>query len=154
MRKKFDYYIFIDYSERLLGYCILDVDKVSKILPLITRFRHYRDTKNRKLYLKNVNSTIKKNSIKSYFYKIKIRDLYFTPEIYSDIAEFLSKHKNCIIFISIDDAQYDNFRKLVNILSGEKTVVKKESELKKGSPEYQLSLVIDNLLNIERRKKK
>jgi hypothetical protein len=39
------------------------------------------------------------------------------------------------------------------ISKSEKVIVRKESELIKGTPEYQTSLVIDTLLNIERNKK-
>ena len=36
------------------------------------------------------------------------------------------------------------------IINGENIVVKQESELIYGTPEYIVSLVLDNLLNIER----
>lgn len=71
-------------------------------------------------------------------------------EIYIDVLDFLKKHDNCIIFISVDNHEYPNFRKMVKISDGEKTVVKKESQLVKGTPEYRASLVLDTLLNIER----
>lgn len=70
-----------------------------------------------------------------------------------DVLEFLKKHENCIIFISVDNRQYPAFRKMVNIIDGENIIIKQESELIKGTPEYQISLVLDNLLNIERLKK-
>lgn len=73
-------------------------------------------------------------------------------EIYLDILEFLKTHENCIIFISVDNRQYPAFRKMVNIVDGKNVVVKQESELIKGTAEYQASLVLDNLLNIERTK--
>ena len=73
-------------------------------------------------------------------------------DIYSDILEFLKKHENCIIFISIDNRQYTAFRRLINIVEGERVIVRQESELIEGTPEYQVSLVLDNLLNIERLK--
>ena len=149
---KFDYYIFIDYSGNLLGYGIIETDKIPEILPLITRFRHYRDSKKRKLYLKNVKNTIKKDKIKTFFYKIKVREIRLTPEIYADIAAFIKNHENCLIFISVDNTQYKNFKKFVEILDGDNILVRKESDLKKGSKEYMLSLVVDNLLNIERGK--
>jgi len=152
MAREFDYYIFIDYSENFIGYDIIEDKKIPKILPFLRKFKHYKDTKNRKLYLKNINTTIIKNRIKDYFFKIKIKTVRSTPEIYSDIIKFISKYKNCIIFISVDDRQFKNFKRIVNIINKEKTVVKKESELKKGSTEYMVSLVLDNLLNIERRK--
>jgi len=74
-------------------------------------------------------------------------------EIYLDVLEFLKKHNNCIIFISIDNHEYPNFKKMVDIVDGEKIVIKKESELRKGTIEYQVSLVLDTMLNIERLRK-
>ena len=53
--KEFDYYIFIDFSENLIGYSIIENNKLKELLPKILRFRHYEDAKNRKLYLKNPN---------------------------------------------------------------------------------------------------
>jgi hypothetical protein len=151
--KEFDYYIFVDFSENLVGFSIIEKEKLKELLPKISRFRHYKEAKNRKLYLKNINKTIKRDNIKSSFLKLKIKDMCKNMDIYSDVLEFLKKHENSIIFISVDNRQYPAFRKLVNIFDGENVVVKQESELVKGTPEYQTSLVLDNLLNIERLKK-
>lgn len=73
-------------------------------------------------------------------------------EIYMDVFEFLKEYSNCIIFVSVDNHEYPNFEKFVQIIEGSKVVVKKESQLLKGTPEYQVSLVLDTLLNIERLK--
>ena len=152
--KIFDYYIFIDFSENLIGYNIISNEKMFELLPKISRFRHYLTSKKRKLYLKNINKTCKREKIKSYFLKFKIKELYKNADIYVEILEFVKKNNNCIIFISVDNRQYNAFRKLVGFVDGEKIIVKKESELKKGTPEYQVSLVLDNLLNIERKNTK
>jgi len=148
--KEFDYYIFIDFSENLIGYSIIKKEKLKELIPKILRFRHYKDAKNRKLYLKNINKTIKNDNIKAYFLKLKIKSMYKNMEIYLDVLEFLKKHENCIIFISVDNRQYSAFRKMISIVDGKNVIVKQESELIKGTPEYQTSLVLDNLLNIER----
>jgi hypothetical protein len=148
--KEFDYYIFVDFSENLVGFSIIEKEKLKELLPKISRFRHYKEAKDRKLYLKNINKTIKRDNIRSSFLKLKIKDMCKNMDIYSDVLEFLKKHENCIIFISVDNRQYSAFRKLVNIFDGENVVVKQESELVRGTPEYQTSLVLDNLLNIER----
>jgi len=148
--REFDYYIFIDFSENLIGYSIIKKEKLKELLPKILRFKHYKSTKNRRLYLKNINKTISKNNIKSYFMKLKIKNLRRNMEIYLDVLEFLKKHENCIIFISVDNRQYPAFRKMVNIVDGKNIIVKQKSELVKGTPEYQTSLVLDNILNIER----
>jgi len=152
MKDKFDYYIYIDYSENLIGYAIIGKKNVKELLLKISRFRHYREAKNRKVYLKHINDTIKREKICSYLVKFKIKKRYENIEIYTDVLEFIKKHEHCIIFISIDDKQYPKFRKLVYIVDGEKTKIVKESGLKKGTAEYQMSLIIDNMLNIERRK--
>lgn len=152
--KKFDYYIFIDFSENLIGYNIISNKKMFELLPKIKRFRHYLTARNRRLYLKNVNKTIKREEIKSYFFKFKIKELYRNADIYADVLQFIKTHENCIIFISVDNRQFKAFRKLVGYVDGEKVVVKKESDLPRGTPEYQASLVLDNVLNIERNKQK
>ena len=151
--KEFDYYIFIDFSENLIGYSIIENNKLKELLPKILRFRHYKDAKNRKLYFKNANNTIKRDNPQSSFLKLKIKGMHKNMEIYLDVLEFLKKHENCIIFISIDNRQYSAFEKMVNIVDGKKVIVKQESELIKGTPEYQVSLVLDNILNIERLRK-
>ena len=151
---KFDYYIYIDYSENLIGYSIIEKDKIKELLPKISRFRHYRASKNRKLYLKNAWKTIKRDNIKLYFLRFKIKEKSKNVGIYLEILEFIKKHDNCFIFISVDNHEYSLFMKMVNLIDGEKTVIKKESELEKKTPEYQMSLVLDTMLNIERLRKK
>jgi hypothetical protein len=152
--REFDYYIFIDYFENFIGYNIIEKGKIRALLPKLSRFKHYNNAENKKLYLKNIKKTIKRENIRSYFYKIKILRTSKKMQIYLDVLEFLKKHLNCIVFISVDNNEYDNFEKLVEIVNNEKTKVVKESSLKKGTFEYQLSLIIDNLLNIERIKSK
>ena len=100
------------------------------MLPKISRFRHYKDSRDKKLYIKNVKNTIKRENIYSYFLRIKIKDISRNIEIYSDVLEFLKKHPNSIVFASIDNHEYPNFIKLVNILDGENIKVMKESEVK------------------------
>ena len=150
--KQFDYYIFIDFSENLIGYNIINYEKMIELLPKISRFSHYKNLRHKKEYLKSIKSRIEKEKILSYFLKHKIKELYKNTDIYTDVLEFIKKNDNCIIFISIDNRQYKAFNKLVGFVDGKKVIVKKESELVKGTPEYQTSLVLDNLLNIERNK--
>jgi len=151
-RKDYDYYIFLDYSEDLIGYNIIKQKNIIELLPKISKFEHYKGRKNRKLYLKHINNTIKRENIRSYFEKIKIEKLINNMEIFIEILEFIKKHDNCIMFLAIDDYQFKKFRKLLFLIDRINIDIRKESELKKGTPEYQTSLVIDNLLNIERRK--
>ena len=151
--REFDYYIFIDYSENLIGYSIIEKNKLKELLPKISRFKHYRRAGNRKAYIKNVKKTIQRDNIGASFLKLKIKEMHKNMEVYLDILEFLKKHENCIIFVSIDNQQYPAFRKMINIIDGDKIIIKQESELIRGTPEYRASLVLDNLLNIERLKK-
>lgn len=151
-RKDYDYYIFLDYSENLVGYNIIKQKKINELLPKILRFEHYKNRRHRKIYLKHINNTIKREKIKSYFEKIKIEKSTKNIDLFIEILEFIKKYDNCIIFLSIDNFQFKKLKKLISLVDTKNTEIKKESELKKGTPEYQTSLVIDNLLNIERRK--
>ena len=38
-KREFDYYIFIDYSENLIGYNIIEKEKVGELLLKTSRFR-------------------------------------------------------------------------------------------------------------------
>lgn len=150
--KQFDYYVFIDYSENFLGYFIIEKEKIVGFLPKITKFSHYKKIKHKHEYIHSIKKIIEKNKILSYPLKYKIRKTTDTPEVYSDILEFLKKYNNCFIFISVDNKQYSNFERLIKIIDGSNTKVIRESELKKDSFEYKISLVLDTLLNIERLK--
>src|SRR3989338_9205671 len=148
--KQFDYYIFVDYSDNLIGYLILEQSNIKNLLSKIFRFRHFRKAGNKKLYLKNVKNTFKRENLLNYFLKHKIRETRQNIEIFLDIGEFIKNNPNCLIFASIDNKQYNNFQNFVKIVDGKNIKVVKESELKVGTIEYQISLVLDNWLNIER----
>jgi len=150
--KEFDYYVFIDYSENYLGYLIIEKEKIKEFLPKISKFAHYKELRHKRSYLRSIKKLIDKNKIRSYLLKLKVRKTTATPEIYSDILEFLKKHDNCLIFICVDNKQYVNFKKLVNIIDGKDIRVIKESELKKDTFEYKISLVLDTILNLARLK--
>jgi len=152
-RIDYDYYIFLDYSENLIGYNIIKRDKMGELLPKIARFGHYKGRRNRKVYLKHINNTIKRERIRSYFEKIRILELRKNMELFIEVMEFVKKHEKCIIFISVDDCQFKKLRRSIRLVDGENVEIRKESELKRGTPEYRVSLVIDNLLHIERRAK-
>ncbi len=148
--KEFDYYIFIDYSEDIIGYDIIGKTKIKELLPKISKFNHYRDLKYKSAYIQSIKKVLDKNKILSYILKLKIKNTFETPEIYSDILEFLKYHDNCLIFISVDDKQYSNFEKLIKIIDGKNIKMVKESKLKKDSSEYKMSLILDTLLNMKR----
>ena len=150
--KQFDYYVFIDYSENFLGYLIIENSKIKEFLPKISKFAHYKEVKHKSAYIHSIKKILDKNKVLSYPLKTKIRKTADTPEIYSDILEFLKKHDNCLVFISVDNKQYSNFERLVKIIDGTNTKVVRESELKKDSFEHKISLILDTLLNMERLK--
>lgn len=150
--KEFDYYIFIDYSENYLGYLIIEKERIKEFLPKISKFSHYRKLKHKKAYLNSIRKIVDKNNICSHFCRLKIRKTEATPEIYSDILDFLKKHDNCLVFICVDDKQFRNFNKIVHIIDGKNIKVIKESKLKKHTPEYKINLVLDTLLNLTRMK--
>jgi len=150
--KEFDYYVFIDYSVDYLGYIIIEKKDIRDFLPKISKFKHYRELKNKKAYLNSMKKMVERNEIRKYCYKLKIKKTEATPEIYSDVLEFLKEHDNCLVFICVDDKQFRNFNKLVNLVDGKNTKVIKESKLKKHSSEYKINLVLDTLLNLARLK--
>lgn len=150
VKKEFDYYIFIDYSENLIGYLIIERAKIFEFISKISKFVHYKNVKHKSEYIHSIKKVIEKNRIYSYFLKNKIRKTIDTPEIYSDILEFIKKNYNCLIFISVDNKQYSNFERLVELIDGKNIKIIKENELKVGSLEYKISLVLDTLLNLKR----
>jgi hypothetical protein len=150
--KKFDYYVFIDYSENYLGYLVIQQEKIREFLPKISKFARYKEIKYKSAYIHSIKKVIDKKEVLCSVLKHKIRKTTDTPEIYSDILEFLKQHNSCLIFISVDNKQYSNFERLVKIIDGTNTKVIKENELRKDTPEYRMILVLDTLLNIERLK--
>lgn len=152
-RKDFDYYLFIDYSEEYLGYLIIIREKIREFLPQIIKFAHYRKLKHKSAYLKAMKKTVDTREIRSYLHKLKIRKTEATPEIYSDILDFLKKNADKQIFACVDNKQFVNFNKMIKSINGKNVNVIKESELKGGSFEYKIDLVLDTLLNLERLKK-
>ena len=150
--KEFYYYIFINYSKNLIGYSIIEKVKLKELIPKISKFDHYKELKNKSTYIHSIKKIIEKEKILSYFLRHKINSRRDNMGIYLSVLEFLKKHLNCIIFISVDNHEFPKFKKLVYISDISKTIVKRESELVKGTPEYKASLVLDTLLNIERLK--
>jgi len=150
--KEFDYYIYVDYSENLIGYTIIEKKEVKDLLLKISKLKHYKGLKHKREYLNSMKKLFVREKIDSLLFRKKIKSLRDNMEIFIDILEFIKKHDNCIIFVCIDDYQFRKFRKMVRLIDGEKTKIVKESSLKKGSCEYQMSLIIDTKLNMERRK--
>jgi len=151
-KKEFDYYIFIDYSINLIGYLIIEKKNIKSIISKISKLRHYREVSNKEGYIKSLKSAFEKNNLLDSVYLYKTKKMINTLEIYADIADFISSNKEANIFISLDDNQTSNFERLVKDINGERVLVVKEGKLKKDSVEQKLSLIIDNLLNIERLK--
>ena len=153
-KREFDYYIYIDYSENLIGYSIIEKNKTKGLLKKITKFRHFKDARYKRLYLKNIKNTFERDKLVSYLCKYRIDSIWYNMEIFTDIIKFVEDHSNFDIFISIDDFQFDNFMKLFKVVRDSKNIfLIKESRLKRNSNEEKISLIIDNLLNIYRKKK-
>ncbi len=151
MNKEFDYYIYIDYSENLIGYSIIEKSKIRELLPKISKFAHYREIVHKKKYLDTIRERIEKEGITKLLLKWKIRDMNENIEIFSDVLEFVKCNDNCAIFVSVDNNQYKSFLKLFEVFPHKEHVeVSQESCLRKDSIECRLSYIIDNLLNIRR----
>lgn len=149
-KMKADYYIYLDYSERLVGYIIIQKDKIPNLLPKISKLHHYKDIKNKKGYIKSVKKIFDEGVIQQDILKCKIKGLKDNLSIFVEIADFVKNHDNCKIFASIDNNQFIAFMKLFEMIPHKThVIIVKESDLKKGSVEYKLSLIIDTRLNIE-----
>ena len=149
-KEEFDYYIFMDYSENLIGYIIIDRENINELLPNITKFKHYKGLKHKTLYLSATKKLFEKNKILDIIFKHKIVELRQNIEICSEIFDFCKHKSESKIFISVDDRQYRGFMKIASIIDGKRFKIIKEGQLKEGSVEYQMSLIIDTLLNLKR----
>ena len=152
MKKEFDYYIFVDFSETLVGYNIIEKNKIKELLPKIAKLKHYKKLEHKREYLNSMKKLFEREKINSYLLKMKIFNMKNNINLFSEVLAFIKKHDNCIIFISIDDFQFRSFKKLVQAADDDRTEVVKESQLKKGSIEYRMSLIIDTQLNLIRRR--
>ena len=150
-KREIDYYIYIDYSDFLVGYMIIQKEKVHGLIQKITKLHHYRKLKHKKAYIKSIKKVFAKGRIMEYLLKCKIKELKDNLSIFVEVIEFIKNHDNCKIFASVDNNQYRAFKKLLDIVPHKDHIILvKESDLKKGSVEYRLSLIIDTKLNIER----
>lgn len=151
-KKEFDYYIYIDYSENLIGYSIIEKSKVKELLPKISRLTHYKEIVHKRAYIIAIRKRIEKEGITKLLLKWKIRNIRDNMEVFSDVLEFIKYHDNCAIFLSVDNNQYKSFLKLFEMVPHKGHVeLLQESCLKKDSMERRLSYIIDNLLNIRRK---
>ncbi len=149
-----DYYIFIDYSSDLIGYNIIEKEKIQEILPKIAKFRHHKEERHKKIYLHKIKREIKASNLASLLLKQKIMHIKDNLIAFAEIINFVKDNDNCIIFMSVDNNQFRAFTNLLDMIPHkDHIIVKKESELKRQSLEHQLSLIIDTMLNIERMSK-
>jgi len=152
LKKKieFDYYIFVDYSENLIGYIVIDKNNIKECLSKISKLKHYKELKQKSLYLKSMKTLFDKNKILECLEKHRVTELRQNIELCSELFAFCKNKFNSKIFISVDDRQYKGFMKLMNVLDGKRFTIIKEGKLKRHSVEYKLSLIIDSLLNLRR----
>ena len=54
--REYDYYIYIGYSENLIGYMIIEGDKINEILPRTSKFHHYRKIRYKRQYIKSIKN--------------------------------------------------------------------------------------------------
>jgi hypothetical protein len=152
--KEFDYYIYIDYSENLIGYIIIANKNKFVLLQKTSQFRHFKELRNKDIYLLKIKRIIYNNQILPLINKIRILSVRDSLSIFTYIIEFINKNEAKILLITLDDKEYTAFIRIFSkCINKENITIMKESELKKGSIEYRLSLIIDNMLNIERRNK-
>lgn len=149
----FDYYIFVDYSESLVGYNIIEKNKIPEIIKLIHKFRHYKDERHKKTYLFKIKKEIEKSNLLSLILKQKIIKIKDNLILFTEIIDFVKNHNGCLIFMSVDNNQFIAFTKLIELVSVHNIKIIKESDLKKDSIEHKLSLIIDTMLNLERMSK-
>ena len=151
INKKIDYYIFIDYSNDLIGYNIVEYGKLHLILLQIIKFRHYKEERHKRTYILKIKREIKNSNLTNLLLKQKISPIKDNLLIFAEVIEFIKKFDNCIIFMSVDNNQFNAFIRLLEMIPHkDHVIVRKESDLKRNSPEYQLSLIMDTMLNIER----
>lgn len=150
-KREYDFYLFVDYSDILVGYNIIEREKVLAILPKIVKFRHYKEERHKRIYLLKIRREIKNSNLTALILKQKIKHVKDNLLIFAEIIEFVKIHDNCLIFMSVDNNQFNAFVKLLNIIPHKHNVtVVKESDLKRNSIEHRLSLIIDTMLNLER----
>jgi len=153
-KRVIDYYIFIDYSSDLIGYNIIEKEKIPEILPKIVKLGHYKKERHRRTYLAKIKKSIKKSSIIPLLFKQKIKSMKDNILIFLEVIEFIKNNDNCVIFLSVDNNQFNAFTKLLDMIPHKQHItIVKESKMKKDSVEYRLSLIIDNMLTIERMSK-
>jgi len=151
--KEFDYYIFIDYSEDLIGYIIISNANVKEIAFKLAKIKHFKTVKHPQAYLSAVKKRLENEKIKNLLLRFKIKRMKLNADLFSEIIEFINANKDKNILISIDDNFYIYFMKIAGILKGRVNLhIIRESRLKKYSIEYKLNLIVDNFLAIERKK--
>jgi hypothetical protein len=153
-KEEFDYYVFVDYSENLIGYIIIERGSKDKLLPIIQKLKHYKGLKCKVEYLNATKKSFGKNNLFDYLVKNRITELRQNVEICSEIFDFCKSKETAKIFISVDDRQYRGFMKLASIIDGKRFKIVKEGSLKRNSIEYKMSLIIDTLLNLKRTRDK
>ena len=148
-KDEFDYYIFMDYSENLIGYIIIPKERIKELLPKIKKFKHYKGLRNKINYLNAIKKVFEREQILNILLKHKITELRYNIEICSEIFDFCKRNINSKFFISVDDRQFKGFMKIASIIDGRFKIIK-EGKLKKDSKEYKFSLIIDTYLNLKR----
>ena len=89
------YYIYLDYSDRLVGYIIIEREQIPSIIPKISKLHHYKDIKNKKGYIQSVKKLLDRENIMVYLLKCKIKDLKDNLSVFVEIVDFIKKYDYC-----------------------------------------------------------
>ncbi|MDP2925077.1 MAG: hypothetical protein Q8N99_01770 [Nanoarchaeota archaeon] len=145
----FEYYAFLDYSQELIGYSVIRKDNLKELLAKIARLHSYKEIKHKQKYLAKIKKLDWKKIKKLMDYNIvKITS---SEKILLSIIEFIKENNESLGFISVSDHYYNSFSKMIEMSERRHNyLIVKESDIKKDSNEYKLSLVIETLLNLER----
>src|SRR3989344_5312182 len=118
--KEFDYYIFIDYSENLIGYSIIEKEKLKELLPKISKFAHYRQLRHKRAYIQSIKKIIEKEKIKDFFISSKICELskkeackYFFILGFLDYMKIMDK-KAETINKELEDMSKEDIEKMIS----------------------------------------
>ena len=89
-KKEFDYYIYVDYSENLSGYSIIEKSKLKELLPKISKLTHYRKVVHKRAYLVAIRKRFEREEIAKLLLKWKIRNIRENTEIFLTRSSFIN----------------------------------------------------------------
>lgn len=152
--RRFNYHIFIDVSSEMAGYMIVESKKFEEILLLTAKLHPYSKIKRKEKYLESVSKNVRWRKVKTLIEDLVIEKREMQVGLFKDIATLLQENKDNLYFISVSDRIYFDVSKLLELVEKKNYLIVKSSDLKKDSEEFKVSLILETLLNLKRRKKK